>query len=78
MIALEELLLTLAEQVPAQAGGEADGLELVLEALDITLPIESRLLESGRLCASAPRGSWRSGFDLPHGELRVSFAPRLP
>lgn len=78
MIALEELVLALVARIPEQAGGEAQGVELVLEALDITLPVESHLLASGRLCASAPRGRWRSGFDLPHGELSVSFTPRLP
>ncbi|MBK7535330.1 MAG: hypothetical protein IPI49_08115 [Myxococcales bacterium] len=78
MIALEDLVLALSAQIPQQAGGPAHGVELVLDSLEITLPIESRLMASGRLCASAPRGSWRSGFDLPHGELHLGFTSRKP
>lgn len=77
MTSLDELVLALAARIPTQAGDAAQGVELLLEALDITLPIESRLMASGKLCASAPRGRWRSGFDLPHGELCVGFEPRV-
>lgn len=77
MMALDELLVALAAQVPPKTDDAEAGLRLALDSLDITLPIESQVAVGG-LRASAPRGRWRSGFDLPHGELSVRFTPRAP
>jgi hypothetical protein len=73
MTSLETLLLDLAEQLPDGAGGPDEGMGLTVTAVEVDVPIESRL-EPGRFGATLPRGRWKAGFDLPHGQLYARFA----
>lgn len=73
-MALAELLVGMVAEVPLDLRG-AD-LGLVVEAIDVTLPIESRLAADGSLRATAPRGRTRTGFDPPHGQIAVGFVRR--
>jgi hypothetical protein len=72
MTSLETLLVELAEQLPEGAGGPDQGLGVTVTAVELELPIESRL-EPGKFAASLPRGRWKAGFDLPHGQLYARF-----
>lgn len=71
---LEDLLVSLLDTVPLEAGGAAAGIRLEVEAIELAFPIESRLTRDGRFLASAPRGRIATGFDLPHGELACLFS----
>jgi hypothetical protein len=73
MISLETLLLGLVEQLPDGAGGPAEGVGMTVTAVEVEVPIESRL-EPGQFGATLPRGRWKAGFDLPHGQLYARFA----
>lgn len=71
MIALAELLVGLVAAIPPH--GDGDGAGLVVDALDVTLPIEARLTPDGTLRATAPRGRRASGFDPELGTLSARF-----
>lgn len=73
MTSLETLLVELAEQLPVDAGGPEEGMGITVTAVELEIPIESRL-EPGKFAASLPRGRWKAGFDLPHGQLYARFA----
>jgi hypothetical protein len=66
-------LAQLPERVAGSAGGADDGVRLRVTSLDVDLPIESRIVEDGRLEASLPRGLMATGFDVPHGRLSARF-----
>ncbi|TMQ08133.1 MAG: hypothetical protein E6J90_41420 [Deltaproteobacteria bacterium] len=65
MIAFEDLLVTMIGDLPL-AGGD-----LVVSAVELELPIESRFDAHGRLEASWPRGRFGTGFDPPLGEVTL-------
>jgi hypothetical protein len=71
---LEELLLSLLDAVPLEAGGAAAGVHLEVETIEVAFPIESHLAPGGRFLASVPRGRIATGFDPPHGELAFLFS----
>jgi hypothetical protein len=74
VIALSELLVSLVDAVPADAGGPLAGVRLAVAELALALPIEARLGGDGSLRASPPRGRLATGFDPPHGRLEISIA----
>jgi len=65
VIALEELLVAMIGELPI-AGGD-----LVVTAVELELPIESRLDGRGHLEASWPRGRFGTGFDPPLGAIHL-------
>lgn len=65
MIALEDLLVSIIGELPI-AGGD-----LVVSAVELELPIESRLAAGGHLEASWPRGRFATGFDPPLGAIHL-------
>jgi hypothetical protein len=73
MTSLETLLVDLAEQLPEGAGGPDDGVAVTVTAVELAVPIESRL-EPGKFGATLPRGRWKAGIYLPHGQLYARFA----
>lgn len=73
MTGLDELLAELLGSLPAVAGDPADGLVVAPTQVEFELPIEARVVRSGELEASLPRGRWASGLSLPIGRIRASF-----
>lgn len=76
MIALSELVVALLESVPWQAGGAGDGVCVEIDEIAMTLPVEVRFGAHSGLEASAPRGRYATGFDLPHQLLTLAFTSR--
>jgi hypothetical protein len=76
MIALDELVVALLDAVPPESGGAEDGVRIEIDEVAMTLPIEVRFGARGGLEASAPRGRYATGFDLPHQLLSVAFITR--
>lgn len=76
MIALEELVVSLLDTVPQDAGGAGDAVRVVIDEVSMTLPVEVRFGASRGLEASAPRGRYATGFDLPHHLMSVGFTTR--
>jgi hypothetical protein len=76
MIALEELVVSLLDAVPEDAGGADDAVRIVVDEIAMTLPVEVRFGADGGLEASAPRGRCATGFDLPHHLMSVGFTTR--
>ncbi len=76
MIALDELVVALLDTVPQDSGGAGDGVRVEIEEVAMTLPVEVRFGASRGLEASAPRGRYATGFDLPHHLLTVAFTTR--
>jgi hypothetical protein len=73
MRGLEDLLVQLAALVPTRfASWEA---QVMLEAagLDVSFPIESRIVLGDGLQASLPRGRLSTGFDPPLGRVVARF-----
>lgn len=68
MRALSELLVDLAESL---SGDRHDG--VIVVAVDLDLPVESRIGQEAVLAVSLPRGRLRTGFDGPVGRLRARF-----
>jgi hypothetical protein len=73
MLPFAELLVRLAELVPARARSPRSGVELSVSAMDLTLPIESRIVHGGELRASLPRGRMSTGFDPPLAQVTVRY-----
>ena len=71
---LGELLRSLLDAVPLDAGGAEAGIRLEVDQIELAIPIESRLARDGRFLACVPRGRIATGFDLPHGELALVFS----
>lgn len=76
MIPLDALVVAMVGDLAVAAGD--DHLGLTVDGLEVSLPIESRITSDGRLLATPPRGSLRTGFDAPHGELSLGFVARSP
>lgn len=72
MTSLGQLLVDLVEELPAEAGDVQDGIRVAVTAVELELPMESRLAD-GRFGASLPRGRWQSGVELPPGALYARF-----
>jgi len=70
---LDELVVALLESVPQETGGTAEGVLVAVDEVAMTLPIEARFSARRGLDASAPRGRYGTGFDLPHHLLTVTF-----
>jgi hypothetical protein len=76
MIALDELVVALLDTVPQDTGGAGDGVLVEIDEVAMTLPVEVRFGARRGLEASAPRGRYATGFDLPHQLLTVAFTTR--
>jgi hypothetical protein len=76
MIALAELVVSLLDTVPQESGGADDGVRIVVDEVAMTLPVEVRFGAGGGLQASAPRGRYATGFDLPHHLMSLGFTTR--
>jgi hypothetical protein len=76
MIALDELVVALLDAVPQDKGGASDGVRVEIDEVAMTLPVEVRFGARRELEASAPRGRYATGFDLPHHLLTVAFTTR--
>jgi len=72
MSSFEELLLELVDNLPPDQGGPAEGICVAISAVEMSLPIESRVTR-GRFAACLPRGRWQSGFELAPGTLAARF-----
>jgi hypothetical protein len=72
---LGDLLVALAEALPAGAGAPELGAVVQVTSIDMALPVEARIERDGVLRASLPRGRMATGFHVPHGQLRARFAP---
>lgn len=75
-MALDELVVALLDAVPQDTGGAGDGVRVEIDEVGMTLPVEVRFGGRGGLEASAPRGRYATGFDLPHHLLTVAFTTR--
>lgn len=75
MIGLDELVVALLDTVPQDTGGADDGVRVEIAEVVMTLPVELRF-GARQLEASAPRGRYATGFDLPHHRLTVAFTTR--
>jgi hypothetical protein len=73
VIALEQLVVSLLDRVPQDTGDADDAVRIVIDEVAMTLPIELRFGAGGELLASAPRGRFATGFDLPHHVMSVGF-----
>jgi len=76
MIALEDLVVALLDTVPQATGGADDGVRVEIDEVAMTLPVEVRFGARRGIEASAPRGRYATGFDLPHHVLTVAFTTR--
>jgi hypothetical protein len=76
VIDFAELLVGLTEALPLDAGGPDAGIELLVESLEVTLPIEARLAADGTLLASFPRGRMATSLVPAHGKLATVFCVR--
>jgi hypothetical protein len=73
MRAFADLILALAESVPAGMGSASVGLAIDVTAVELTVPVETHIAKGGDLRACLPRGRLATGFQLPHGRLMASF-----
>jgi hypothetical protein len=73
---LEELIVGLAEGLPAGLGGAEAGVRVESTALDLRIPVEAHVDAAGMVRASLPRGRLATGWDVPHGRLSLRFDRR--
>jgi hypothetical protein len=73
MRAFADLILALAESVPAGMGSVHVGVAIDVTAVELTVPVETHIAVGGDLRASLPRGRLATGFQMPHGRLVASF-----
>lgn len=76
MIDLADLLVDLALGVPIGAGGPDAGIALAVEAMEVVLPVETRLGDGAALLASYPRGRMATRFDPALARLSATFGVR--
>ena len=50
---------------------DVDGLGIEVDEVRLDLPVEARIVRGGHVLMSLPRGKLATGFDWPHGRLRV-------
>ena len=74
----DELIAALAGLVPAAAESAEAQLALTAADLQVDVPLESRIVDGGRLLASLPRGRVATGFDPPLGRMRARFRAEAP
>jgi hypothetical protein len=51
---------------------------VAVDAVELTLPVETHLEPGGRFLASAPRGRIATGFDPPHGAVALTLSRGEP
>jgi hypothetical protein len=78
MLELGDLLVQLVSLMPARVASSEAQLALQTTSLDLTVPIESRIVPGGDLQASLPRGLLRTGFDPPLGQVVARFEAISP
>lgn len=71
MTPLDQLLGSLLERFAPTRGSAEGGVALVVDALVLDLPVESRIGGASGIAVSLPRGRLKTGFDAPHGRLRA-------
>ena len=71
---LAEFLVDLCDDVPAGVVESESGDGLGVATFALRVPIESQINPGGELEVCLPRGRLATGFDMPHGRLRVAFA----
>lgn len=69
---LADLLVSLVDGIPEDAGSPAEGVRLRVARFAVEMPIEARS-HARELRASLPRGRLDTGFQMPHGRLRARF-----
>lgn len=72
MTSLDVFIGDLGDALPLSVGDAESGMRVGVTEISLELPIESRIDASG-VAASTPRGRYATGFDVPHGRLRVRF-----
>ena len=77
MTNLDHLVFDLGDPLPLSAGGEQGGMAVEVTEVALELPVEARIDGVG-LALCAPRGRLMTGFQSPHGRLRLSFIRREP
>jgi hypothetical protein len=71
LIALDELLVSLAGDLSPDVGSVVDGVRVHVTTMDLDLPMEVRIAEGGRLLATLPRNRLATGFDLPAARMSL-------
>jgi hypothetical protein len=71
LTSLEELLVTLADDLAPDAGSADEGLLVHATDVDLDLPMEAVIAPDGRLLATLPRSRIATGFDPPAARLSV-------
>ena len=74
MIALSDLVASLLDAVPPEAGDDGAAIRISVEQVELALPIEARVARDGSFLAGAPRGRIATGFDAPLGALALVVA----
>jgi hypothetical protein len=74
VIALSDLVASLLDAVPLEAGDEGAAIRIEVEEVELALPIEARMARDGSFVAGAPRGRIATGFDAPLGALALVVA----
>ena len=73
MTGIERLLTELENAIPQAVGNARDQSVVGVTSVSFNLPVESRIKKGATLFLSPPRGTMSTGFDPPHGRLRVNF-----
>ena len=71
MTRLEELVGRLVESLAEPELSDAGPTRMVVTALDLDVPVETRIGDDGALLATLPRGLLATGFEPPVGRLRL-------
>jgi hypothetical protein len=71
MIRLELLLQHLLEAFTAAESGQLNDAGLVVDEVNLDLPVEARFAHDGAVLMTLPRGIMTTGFGLQHGRLRL-------
>ncbi len=78
MLRIGDLLVQLVSLMPALVASTEAQIALHTTALDLTVPIEARIVSGGDLQASLPRGLLSTGFDPPLGQVVARFEVTSP
>ncbi|MCU7935204.1 MAG: hypothetical protein KZQ99_10035 [Candidatus Thiodiazotropha sp. (ex Dulcina madagascariensis)] len=70
---VSEFLVDLSSDLPSAVVEADTGEGLGVKVFSLSVPIESAIDEAGELAVTLPHGRLATGFDAPHGRLRVSF-----
>lgn len=69
----EDLVLEFAESIPLGTRDIGASFEVIVDEVQLDIPIESRIGTNGHLQATAPRGRLATGFDIPHGRVQLKL-----